>query len=177
VKIEKDPNSNTRKQVMIDWLVERNITHDTTHTKPELYGIIKQHKTRNPRYKLDTLLHEHGHNVLRLPPYHPEFNPIEKIWAIVKNWVAARNTTFKMADVEDLARQKFDSVTSETWFSVCEHVDKFVDEYMVKEHIIDHLQDEMEFMVNTGDSDDESSICSESDDDYSDVWGIEPFSD
>jgi hypothetical protein len=39
VKIEKDPN--TRKQVMIDWLVERNITCDTTHTKPELYGIIK----------------------------------------------------------------------------------------------------------------------------------------
>jgi transposase len=63
---------------------------------------------------------------LRLPPYRPEFNPIEKIWAIVKNWVAARNTTFKMADVEDLARQKFDSVTSETRSSVCEHVDKLV---------------------------------------------------
>jgi hypothetical protein len=45
-----------------------------------------------------------------------------------------------------------------------------VDEYLVKEHIMDHLQDEMEFMVNTGDSDKESSICSESDDDYSDVW-------
>jgi hypothetical protein len=40
----------------------------------------------------------------------------------VKNWVAARNTTFKIADVEDLARQKFDSVTSETWSSVCEHL-------------------------------------------------------
>jgi hypothetical protein len=76
-----------------------------------------------------------------------------------------------MADVEGLARQKFYSVTSETWSSVCEHVDKFVDEYMVKEHIIDHLQDKMEFMVNTRDSDDESSICSESEDDYSDVWG------
>jgi hypothetical protein len=36
---------------------------------------------------------------------------------------------------------------------------------------MDHLQDEMEFMVNTGDSDKESSICSESDYDYSDVWG------
>jgi hypothetical protein len=71
VKIEKDPNSNTREQVMIDWLVERNLTHDTTHAKPELCGIIKQHKTRSPWYKLDTLLHEHGHNVLRLPPYHP----------------------------------------------------------------------------------------------------------
>jgi hypothetical protein len=40
---------------------------------------------------------------------------------------------------------------------------------MVKERIMDHLQDEMEIMVNTEDSDNESSICSESDDDYSDV--------
>jgi hypothetical protein len=54
----------------------------------------------------------------------------------VKNWVAAGNTTFKIADVEDLARQKFDSVTSETWSPVWEHVDKFVDEYLVKEHIM-----------------------------------------
>jgi transposase len=99
---------------LIGWWNEIHITHDTTHTKPELYGRIKQHKTRSPRYKLDTLLHEHGHNLLLLSPYHPEFNPIEKIWTIVKNWVAAGNTTFKMADVEDLARQKFDSVTSET---------------------------------------------------------------
>jgi hypothetical protein len=93
---------------------------------------------------------------LRLPPYHPEFNPIEKIWAIVKNWVAARNTTFKIADVE--GKTKIDSITSETWSQVCGHVDKIVDEYMVQEHIMDHLLDEMEFMVNTGDSNDESSI-------------------
>jgi hypothetical protein len=32
---------------------------------------------------------------------------------------------------------------------------------MVKEHIMEYLQDEMEFMVNTGDSDKESSICSD----------------
>ncbi|RZB39640.1 DDE 3 domain containing protein [Asbolus verrucosus] len=88
VRIEQDLNSNARKRVM---MVERNISHDPKQTKPELYAIIKMHKNRNPRYKLDILLNEHGHNVLRLPPYHPEFNPIEKIWAITKNWVASRN--------------------------------------------------------------------------------------
>jgi transposase len=35
---------------------------------------------------------------LRLPSYHPEFNPIEKNWTIIKNWVAAKNTTFKIAE-------------------------------------------------------------------------------
>jgi transposase len=45
----------------------------------------------------------YGHKVLRLPSYHPELNPIEKIWASVKNWVAVHNTTFKLKDVEQLA--------------------------------------------------------------------------
>jgi hypothetical protein len=43
---------------------------------------------------------------------------------------------------------------------------------MVQEHIMDHLLDEMKFMVNPGDSDNESSICSESDDDE---WQLHAF--
>jgi transposase len=45
--------------------------------------------------------------LLRLPPYHPELNAIEKIWALVKNWVAANNVSFKLDDVEQLARTRF----------------------------------------------------------------------
>lgn len=164
VKLEKDPNSNTRKSDMVQWLVERNISHDPAITKPELYEIIKAHKTANPKYKLDTLLWEKGHNVLRLPPYHPELNPIEKIWATVKNWVAARNVTFKLADVENLARQKFATISIEDWASICNHVDKIVEDYMQKEHLIDDIMDTMEFIVNTGESEDEDIYDEESSD-------------
>jgi transposase len=34
--------------------------------------------------------------VLRLPTYHPDLNPIEKIWGIVKARIAAKNVTFKL---------------------------------------------------------------------------------
>jgi transposase len=54
---------------------------------------------------IDQLLAEKGHTVLRLPPYHPDLNPIELIWANVKQWVAGKNTTFKIKDVEQLCRQ------------------------------------------------------------------------
>jgi transposase len=50
-------------------------------------------------YKIDGIFAEHNHNILRLPPYHLELNPIELIWAHVKNSVAQNNTTFKMDDV------------------------------------------------------------------------------
>jgi transposase len=47
--------------------------------KPELYSVIKVRKPRFKTFKIDALLAEHGHSVLRLPPYHPDFNPNEMI--------------------------------------------------------------------------------------------------
>ncbi|KAJ8909981.1 hypothetical protein NQ315_013573, partial [Exocentrus adspersus] len=107
VKADKSPTSGSRKGDMINWLIEHNIQHDPKVTKLELYNIIKYHKEATITYRLDILLQQHGHTILRLPPYHPEVNPIEKIWAMVKNRVAARNVTFKLNDVEASAREEF----------------------------------------------------------------------
>lgn len=59
--------------------------------KPKIYNFVKQHKATFPVYKLNMLLNKHGHTVLRLPPYYPELNPIEKIRVQVKQWVAVPN--------------------------------------------------------------------------------------
>lgn len=56
-----------------------------------------------------------GYVVLRLPPYHPDLNPIELIWAQVKNWTAAHNVTFKTADVTETCKSKFESITVDDW--------------------------------------------------------------
>jgi hypothetical protein len=61
-------------------------------------------------YKVDGIVAEHNHNILRLPPYHPELNPVELIWATVKDWVAQNNTTFRMDDVIKLADQNIGNV-------------------------------------------------------------------
>lgn len=52
-----------------------------------------------------------GHEVVLLPPYHCQYNPIESIWAQVKGEVAKNNRTFKFNDVEILLNDAFDSVT------------------------------------------------------------------
>jgi hypothetical protein len=54
-------------------------------TQAELYEIIKLHKSKDPIYRLDRPLLDHGHTLLQLPPCHLELNAIEKIWALVKN--------------------------------------------------------------------------------------------
>ena len=44
-----------------------------------------------PKYNIETLAEKYGHKIIFLPPYYPEFNPIELCWARVKNFIAAEN--------------------------------------------------------------------------------------
>jgi hypothetical protein len=49
---DKEPTSATLKNEMIEWL-RKNIHFEGHMTKPELYEIIKRHKTKEPSYKVD----------------------------------------------------------------------------------------------------------------------------
>jgi transposase len=69
-------------------------------TKPELYTKIKLHRPVHKLYAVDSLMAHHGHSMLRLPPFHPELNSVEKIWARVKNYVAT-DVTFKFDDMRN----------------------------------------------------------------------------
>ncbi|KAJ8317682.1 hypothetical protein KUTeg_005586, partial [Tegillarca granosa] len=55
---------------------------------------------------IDYILREHGHKILRLPPYHADLNPIELIWADLKSYVASKNLKFKLSDVQKLAEKQ-----------------------------------------------------------------------
>ncbi|XP_072400602.1 uncharacterized protein [Diabrotica undecimpunctata] len=164
VTLEKCPTSASKKDIMKKWLTERNIFFDESETKPELYSKVLIAKPKNPVYAIDQLLAQHGHSVLRLPSYHPELNPIENIWAILKNEVAARNTTFKLADVLELAKIRLNEIAPEIWANTSRHVDKVEEEYFSREYILDEAH---EIIINLDDDSESSETeLSDSDDDY-----------
>jgi hypothetical protein len=107
------PTPNSTKKSMQDWLTKRNIPFSVNLFKTKHYELIKLKKPHFKCYKVYNLLAKHGHSVLRLPPYHPELNPIERIWALVKNWVVSHNLTFKRDDIMQLLYDKFSLVTPE----------------------------------------------------------------
>ncbi|XP_050299213.1 uncharacterized protein LOC126738106 [Anthonomus grandis grandis] len=76
-KIDKVPTTITKKAEMQQWLRLRGISYDDNMLKPQLYYLIKLHKPKYKRYEIDELFNAKGHDVLRLPPYHPDLNPIE----------------------------------------------------------------------------------------------------
>ena len=153
----KHPSSSAKKADMMSWLDERGVPYDADFIKPELYKLIKLHKPQHVEYKIDPVFAQHGHTVLRLPPYHPELNPIEKIWGIVKNRVATRNVTFKLDNVEKLAREEFNNVTAEEWSATCRHVEDVEKEYIRKEKIMDEFTDE--FIINLKDDSEDDDLC------------------
>ena len=122
VQLNRHPTSNARKGEMLLWLDKCGIRYSSDMTKAEMYDPIKMHKPQYETFATDCLLAEHGHTVIRLPPYHPDLNPIEKIWGIVKARIAAKNVTFKLGDVQQLAEQHFAAVTMEEWAAVCRRV-------------------------------------------------------
>ena len=120
------------------------------------------------------LLAQHGHTVIRLPPYHPDLSPLQKIWGIVKTKTAAKIVTFKLRDVQQLAEQNFATVTMEEWAAVCRHVKAVEEEYMSREHGMDRV---MERIIINAD-DDENDDMSESTiscDDNDDTQGVSPI--
>ncbi|KAJ8910114.1 hypothetical protein NQ315_013254 [Exocentrus adspersus] len=91
--------------------------------------------------------------VFRLPPYHCELNPIEMIWAQVKNEVAGKNKTFKLKDVKELLIEALNNVTKVNWKKCVEHVIKEDEKMSTLDGIIDDLIESLIISVNNMESD------------------------
>lgn len=153
--INPAPTSQTRKADMINWLIQHNVPWHERMLKPELYELIKLNKSPNKTFFIDTLLAQHGHSALRLPPYHPDLNPIEMIWSLIKNHVALKNTTFKLNDCIQLVNEKIAEITKEEWSKRCQHARDIEDNYMINEAAVDRLTET--FIINLAD-DSESEL-------------------
>lgn len=152
VQTEKCPIMSSRKAEMQQWLTARNIAFTNEMLKVELYNIIKLHKPRFKTYEIDKILADKGHSVLRLPPYHPDLNPIELVWASMKQYVAEKNVTFNFKFVESLCDEFFNSFSEEQWKTRCEHVKKIEQNYMAQQPAFDIVVDDI--IINVGSNSD-----------------------
>lgn len=114
VIVNKPPTTQTRKSEIRGWLTFNGIAFEEYHTKAELLFFVKQN-TPQPVYEADEILRQNGHEVLRLPPYHCDLNPIELIWSLAKRKVASKNVSLTSAQFEKLVNESFESITADDW--------------------------------------------------------------
>ena len=100
-KLTKPPTSATKKLELQEWLTSNEIDYLTSDTVVKLYNRVKAVKKQFPcTYAADEKLRAAGIEVLRLPPYHCQFNPIELVWAKFKNRVCKENTEMKVDTIK-----------------------------------------------------------------------------
>lgn len=112
------------------------------------------------RYVIDEMFKKYNHDVLRLPPYHPDLNPIEMAWAAIKGHLAAKNVDWNVTRTMELIKEKVNLMGQEEWSALCRKVQEVEGEYWKSDHIIDEMTEQ--FIINTA-SDTESETESESD--------------
>ena len=65
---EKCPTSNSSKSELMQWISNKKIPFTPNMFKPELHKLVKMNKPLENPYKIDSILGNHGHTVIRLPP-------------------------------------------------------------------------------------------------------------
>jgi len=112
---------------------------------------------------LDELAKTSGHVVVRLPPYHDHYNPIELIWARIKGNVRQRNTTYNFKDVKELTREEIGLITALHWQECIQHTEAIYRADYVQDGIIEAQVDQLVNQLNGDNNAGESTTESESD--------------
>ena len=74
--IPRKNNKNWRKAQLVEWLEQKNFPfEDRNYTVKELWEIITPMIETANVYTAERIMEKYGVKCLRLPPYHPEFNP------------------------------------------------------------------------------------------------------
>lgn len=165
MEINKAPSINTKKEIIQDWLTEKNISFSPVETKIELFEKVKANKNKERVYELDEEAIKVGHEIVRLPPFYGQYNPIELAWAQIKEEVVSKNHTFKTADVEKLTNEAIQNVTTEDWSRYVEHAEKLQKEDMEKELVREVQMERIIMTINPDNDDSDFRLSDDSDDD------------
>ncbi|KAJ3655779.1 hypothetical protein Zmor_014892 [Zophobas morio] len=121
VQLKKIPNTSSKKGEIQNFLTEHGLYFEENYTKAQLLEVLHTRKFEK-QYKIDAMPRDRGFRVIRLPPYHCIFNPIELIWSQMKNNIRRNNTAPKFSSATiNIIREEASKITAETWANCVRH--------------------------------------------------------
>ena len=135
------PIPQSSKARIYDWLLLNKVPCNPDCLKAELIEILNKF-TISPIYIIDEIAQQFGHQIIRTPPYHPELQPIEICWGVLKNEVA-RNCNFTMENLLIQLEYAFEKVTKETCSKIIKKVRQVEDAFWKDDQIIDGKNEDL----------------------------------
>ncbi len=122
--LDRFPRDRDTNMQMRTWCASHSVDATPFKTKKALWAHLKILKETDARYKdkyvIDELCRENGIQLVRLPPYHPFWNPIEYCWAEWKRRGRERNTEYlnthssaSLHEIDKMTHEIFDEIPAE----------------------------------------------------------------
>ena len=133
--------STMRKTELQAWLSKKQLPWEEYWLKPQLIEQVDASIDKTPL--VQKMAEQQGHKVLLLPVHHPELNPIETIWAIVKNEcgkLLRQGIQFK--EVREHLEAAFYHITPETCQGLYDKIQEKEDEYWLADVELDSIEED-----------------------------------
>ncbi|MCP4607083.1 MAG: hypothetical protein GY845_00010 [Planctomycetes bacterium] len=129
------PSTGSNKKQLRSWLTRNGYAWREDMLKAELLKMCTR-LAPVPERRLDIIAAKHDVSILRTPPYHPELQPIETCWAVVKNYMAD-HCDFTMEGLRTNLPDAFAKVTSDTCREIISKVVEQEDKYWLEDEKLD----------------------------------------
>jgi len=130
---------------------------------------------------LDELLQGTEHEILRLPPYHAIFNPIEMVWGNVKQYFrqhVGRNNDFSEKMMTTILKEAIEKVTPDVCAKYFRHCEDTIQSYYDRE-VGAHGQtvEDIKLVIDLDDdgNSDDDDFCDNYGEDVDDLDGPQPL--
>jgi len=106
---------------------------------------------------VDNIINEYGHQVLRNAPYHCQFNAIEEIWGLCKQYYDRHMGSDGYGDEQVLKMwdESLRQVTPEIWLKVIRRTENVIKKWWEREKVIDESMIVHPIIINPGEDDSE----------------------
>jgi transposase len=140
------PPLTSKKVILHQWLTENNIAFDKDCLRVQLLDLIAKH--RPPRiFKLDDMLrHDPRYaarhiEILRTPQDHPELQPIEKCWAVMKQDIA-QHCDFTLEGLRKNLAAAWAKITPHTMAGIIDKMLYWENRHFEQDNLLDAVDDE-----------------------------------
>ncbi|RZC38441.1 DDE 3 domain containing protein, partial [Asbolus verrucosus] len=125
----KQPTSTWKKKAITEWLV-KSIYFEPGSLKQELLHLARANKQDN-QYVIHEMAEQAGHKVLRLPPYHCQFNPLESIGSQTKRYYDKHlgKNEYREEAVLNMWEESLRQVTPKNWSTYFSHFEKLLQQW------------------------------------------------
>ena len=144
-KEDNVPPLTSKKIVLQKWLTDNNIAFDEEFLRIQLIDLIKQHRPKKV-FKLDHILKNEPKyknrniEILRTPQYHPELQPIEKCWGVMKQYMA-QHCDFTLEGLRKNLETAWTKVTSKTMDGIMKKITYWENYHFEQDSLLDSVDD------------------------------------